>query len=210
MIGRLAAVALLALTLAPWDSAAAAKRACAKPHGYTVEAKTRYAVVYSGPTGDDPVYGCLFSRGRLVELYDAVYNYRLAGRYVAYEQISYEPEGTVYYLLTVRDLRRGTWHTISPSYVHVDGGNQDGEDLGYVSDVVLRKNGSVAWISCYPVYPSDYDCRDQGAPTEVWRRDSRGRKRLDASTEVGLRSLKRRGATITWRHGREMRSAALR
>jgi hypothetical protein len=209
MIGKLAAVTALVLAMTP--SVATAKRACAKPHGYTVEAKTRYAVVYSGPTGDDPSYGCLFSRGRLVELYDAVDNYTLAGRYVAYEQNSYEPEGTVYYLLTVFDLRRRTWHTISPAWIWPDdSGNKDGEDLGYVADVVLRKNGSVAWISCRPVYLADYDCGDVGAPTEVWRRDSHGRKRLDASTGVRLRSLKREGSAITWRHGSKRRTAQLK
>jgi hypothetical protein len=200
-----------AALLAP-ASAEAEHRACAKPHGYTVEAKTRYAIVYSGPTGDDPVYGCLFSRGRLVQLYDADYNYTLAGRYVAYEQVTYEPEGTVYHLLTVFDLRRERWHTISPAWVWPDGGNQDGEDWGLVMDVVLKKNGSVAWISCTPVPVNVYHCRDRDrdTPAEVWRVDSRGRKRLDVAAEIGLHTLVRQGSTITWRHGSKRRTAQLK
>src|SRR3954466_15857482 len=122
-------LALVAVIAAMGGSAEADRHGCKKPRGFHVEVKSKYAVVYSGPTGDDPVYGCLFSRGRLVELYDAVANYTLAGRYVAYEQISYEPEGTVYYLLTVFDLRRRTWHTISPSWIWPEDGNEDGEDL---------------------------------------------------------------------------------
>jgi hypothetical protein len=194
-------------------SAAARHRGCAKPRGYTVEAKTRYAVVYSGPYGDSPVYGCLFSRGRLVRLYDADGNYTLAGRYVAYEQVSYEPEGTVYFLLTVFDLRRRTWHTISPEWIWPDGsGSPDGEDDGLVMDIALRKNGSVAWISCRPIPVNARDCRDRDrdTPAEVWRRDSRGRKRLDVASDIGLHTLVRRGATISWRHGSKRRTAQLK
>jgi hypothetical protein len=209
MIGRPAAIALLALAMAPWGSAAAARRACAKPHGYVVEVKTRYAVVYTQRRGEG-AYGCLFSRGQLVPLYDSVGAWTLAGRYVAFAQVSYYPDGTVYYLFTVVDLRRSAWHLIWPMYELVDGGSGDGEDWAFVTDVVLRKNGSAAWISCRPLTASNHDCRGADEPTEVWRSDTRGRKRLDASTDVGLRSLKRKGSTITWRHGSKARTAQLR
>ena len=194
-------------------SAEARHRSCAKPHGYTVEAKTRYAVVYSGPTADDPVYGCLFSLGKRARLYDVAGDVTLAGRYVAYPQTSYEPDGTIYYLLTVYDLRRRRWHTISSAYVDVSHGNRDGEDSAEVTDVALKKNGSVAWISCAPIFgtPDQNDCfRDPDTPPEVWRTDRRGTKRLDASADLGLRSLKRRGSTITWRHGSTTRTAQLK
>lgn len=209
-MGGLALVAVIAAMAA---SAEADRQGCKKPRGYTVDAKTRYAVVYSGPTADDPVYGCLFSLGKRARLYDVSGDVTLAGRYVAYPQTSYEPDGTVYYLLTVFDLRLRRWHTLSSAYVHVSHGNPDGEDSALVTDVALKKNGAVAWISCYPIFetPNQNDCfRDPDVPPEVWRTDRRGTKMLDASADVGLRSLKRKGLTISWRHGSSRRSAQLK
>jgi hypothetical protein len=210
---RAVLVAAILVATVSAGSAEARDRGCEIPRGYTVDAKTRYAVVYSGPTADDPVYGCLFSLGRRAELYDVDGDVTLAGRYVAYPQTSYEPDGTIYYLLTVFDLRRRRWHTISSAYVNVSHGNRDGEDGGEVTDVALKKNGSVAWISCAPIFgnPDQNDCfRDPDIPPEVWRTDRRGTRKLDTSAELGLRSLKRHGSTITWRHGSTTRTAQLK
>jgi hypothetical protein len=212
MIGRIAGSALVGIALAAALSvgADAAEHRCSKPRGYTVEVKSRYAVVYLG----ENAYGCLFNRGRRVLLYDAIDNFTLAGRYVAYRQDSYDPDGTVYYLFTVFDLRRERWHTISAAYADLPltSASQDAEAEGVITDVALKKNGSVAWISCAPQFPDDSQCRkgDEETPPEVWRTDHRGTKLLDASTAIRLRSLKRTGSRITWRHGGKERTATLK
>jgi hypothetical protein len=84
---------------------------------------------------------------------------------------------------------------------------------GLAKDLVLKKNGSVARISCAPIFATadQSDCyMDPDAPPEVWRTDLRGTKMLDASADIGLRSLKRRGSTITWRDGSALRHAQLK
>ena len=174
-----------------------------------MKTRSRYAIVYVGWHA----YGCLFSRGRRVLLTDAESNYTLAGRYVAYKQVSSDPDGTIYYLFTVFDIRKGRWHTLSDVYERrpLDSPTRDGEDEGIVTDVALRKNGSVAWIACSPGIPDDSRCDgDADTPTEVWRTDHRGTKLLDASTSIRRRSLERDGSRITWRHGGEKRSATLK
>jgi hypothetical protein len=191
--------------------AEASDHGCKLPRGAKVEARTKYAVVYYDRHYRD--WGCLYSLGRRAELYDKGGNVTLAGRYVAYPQTSYEPDGTVYYLVTVFDLRKRSWHSFSSAYVSQPDGNKDGEDSALVPDVALKKNGSVAWISCWPIFgdADQNNCfRDADLPPEVWRTDSRGTKMLDASADIGLRSLKRRGNTITWRRGSHRSTAQLR
>jgi hypothetical protein len=199
------------LAAAGVGSADASHRGCKVPQGGKVKARTKYAVVYYDSRGRD--FGCLFSVGRRAELYDVDGDVTLAGRYVAYPQTSYDPDGTIYYLLTVFDLRRRRWHTLSSAYVQVSHGNQDGEDDALITHVTLKKNGSVAWISCSPIYgsPDNNDCfKDPDIPPEVWRTDHRGTKMLDASADIRLRSLKRRGNAITWRDGSQRRTAQLK
>ena len=207
----IAVVTLLAASTVAAASAEAPHRGCAVPRGAAVVAKTRYAVVYAQDA--EHKYGCLFSRGRRALLFDAESPLLLAGRYVAYEQVSYDPDSTVYYLLTVFDLRRRTAHSFSSLYEEQPPGpnSRESQDPGMAKDLVLKKNGSVAWISCWRFPPGPGGCAiDADTPVEVWRTDSRGTKLLDASTEVRLRSLKRQGSTITWRHGSERRSAQLK
>ena len=204
-------VALLAAGTAVAASAEARHRGCAVPRGDAVEAKTRYAVVYVQDA--EHIYGCLFSLGRRALLFDAEDPLLLAGRYVAYEQVSYDPDSTVYYLLTVFDLRRRTAHSFSSLYEEQPptASSRESQDPGMATDLVLKKNGSVAWISCWRFPPGPGGCAvDADTPAEMWRTDSRGTKLLDASTDVRLRSLKRKGSTITWRHGTERRTARLK
>ena len=208
-------LALVAVVAAMGGSAEADRDGCKVPRGSTVFAKSRYAVVYEDSRGRD--FGCLFSLGRRAELIDANTDYTnpftLAGRYVAYPQTSSEPDGTTFYLLTVFDLRQGGWHTLSGIYADPPDYEVNHESAGIKTDLVLKKNGSVAWISCYP-YLGDTDStncsRGPGFPLEVWRTDRRGTKLLDAYTDVGKRSLKRRGSTISWRHGSKRRTAQLK
>jgi hypothetical protein len=206
--------ALVAVIAAMGGSAEADRDGCKRPRGSTVLAKSKYAVVYEDSRGRD--FGCLFSLGQRAELIDAHTDFTnpftLAGRYVAYPQTSSDPDGTIYYLLTVFDLRQGGWHTLSGIYADPPEDQSRHEDIGIKTDLVLKKNGSVAWISCFPYGDEDStNCRrDPSIPLEVWRTDRRGTKLLDASTDLHKHSLKRRGSTITWRDGSETRTAQLK
>jgi hypothetical protein len=62
---------------------AASTGRCTKPEGYGVVARSREAVVFRRRFGLR-AYGCLRSRGKLVRLFYATGNYKLAGPYVAY------------------------------------------------------------------------------------------------------------------------------
>ena len=84
-------------------------------------------------------YGCLFSLGRRALLFDAETPLLLAGRFVAYEQVSYDPDGSVYYLLTVFDLRRRAASSFSSLYedqppTHL---SRESQDPGMATDLVL-------------------------------------------------------------------------
>lgn len=207
----MAVVALVAMIAAMGGSAEADRDGCKRPRGSTVFARSKYAVVYEDSRGRD--FGCLFSLGQRAELIDAYTDYTnpftLAGRYVAYPQTSQDPDGTEYYLLTVFDLRQGGWHTLSGIYANPP--EPPHQATGIKTDLVLKKNGSVAWISCYP-YMGDIDSTNchRNPPLQVWRTDRRGTKLLDASTELRKHSLKRRGSTITWRDGSKTRTAQLK
>jgi hypothetical protein len=206
-----AAVAAPASMANPATIRAASSSSCHKPRGYVVQAKSHEAVVFRRRSGLR-AYGCLYRRGKLVLLSDAVGNYRLAGRYVAYLLHSSDTEGT-FTRVMVRDLRSGGFRHIEAAYSQLpESRPDDGEADAKVTDLTLKRDGAVAWISCPPSDPGANHCyaSDPEAPYEVWRADSRGRKLLDASDAVGLRSLHREGARITWLRGGEMRSATLR
>jgi hypothetical protein len=207
-----AALALVA-TLAGGPAADAGSTAC-KPRGYVVEAESRDAIVIRRRHGSR-VYGCLLSRGRLVRLNDAFGPYALAGRYVAYFAVPNDDPATgPYNLLTVRNLANGNIRRVVAAYVPQPetSAGRDGETPAAITDIVLKRNSSVAWISCRPPDPNSSDCfpRDPDTPFQVWRADRRGRKLLDSSETIRLRSLRREGHRISWRRGDEVRTATLR
>jgi hypothetical protein len=85
-----------------------------------------------------------------------------------------------------------------------------GESQGAVTDLTLKRNASVAWISCF-----GYSTRScSNAPYQVWRADRRAGKweheLLEESSDIQPRSLRRQDSTITWRRGEATRSASLR
>ena len=71
-------------------------------------------------------------------------------------------------------------------------------------DVVLKRNGSTAWISEDQRQDETYE------PPSVWRLDSNGRRRLDSGDGIERESLTRRGSTIYWRRDGRVVSAPLR
>jgi hypothetical protein len=72
-----------------------------------------------------------------------------------------------------------------------------------VDRLVLKRNGSVAWI----VSTNSLGTHQRGVG--VRRADARGRALLDAGTAIGIQSLRLTGSTLHWRHGGQTRTASL-
>jgi hypothetical protein len=175
-----------------------------------VKTKTREAVVFTNRNGYK-AYACLYRRGELVRLSGAVGPYRLAGNYVAYFLSFYEIESGPIYRVMVRDLRTGRFRHVEAAYSDLPAPEDDdyGESAAKIKGLVLKRNGSVAWLSCFTDEPGRCRGPAEYVEWEAWRADTRGRKLLDASADVRLRSLRLEGSTLTWRHGTEARTATL-
>jgi hypothetical protein len=71
-------------------------------------------------------------------------------------------------------------------------------------DLVVKDNGSVAWIVLQGKYfDANYRLR------EVWAEDSTGRRLLDSGSDIDKGSLTLVGSTLTWVRGGATRSATL-
>lgn len=176
--------------------------------------RTHHAkTVLQGPTGrvfwrrawDDQggdgwmkvAYGCLFSVDEAFRLGQDddddsdLKLFRLAGPYVAFERE--ECSMGCGFSVHVHDLRDGTELREAPRY-------PGDASFGRVSDLELKDNGSVAWISGAPPYTA-------GAPV-VWAYDSLGWRQLDGGN-VSPESLTLNGSILTWVNDGVTRSAVL-
>ena len=150
-------------------------------------------------------YGCLYSVGRRIELGldddadsgDGGYKelFRLSGPYTAYQH-GCTSEGC-YPALSVVDLRDGREVRTSKPVMSPTG------DWIYwaasATDLVLKPNASVAWIS---------DAEGRGP--EVWAFDGVSHRRLDAGMLIQKKSLELNGSSVQWKNGDQWRSAPLR
>lgn len=78
------------------------------------------------------------------------------------------------------------------------------ESFKVVDSIVVKSDGSVAWISEVTSVVSHRPY------LEVHRLDSRGEAILDTGSGITTRSLRLRGSTLTWRDGSRTRTASLR
>jgi hypothetical protein len=207
------AAAVLAAVL---PSAAIAATTCraSTAKGAKLVVASRAAVVYrrveTGPgvVGDRPIYyGCLYARDKPRQLNvfhdfnDYFGPWALAGRYVAFAYDIEEAAGAeANDEIKVRDLKTGRW--LPGSF------GTEGSAVGEasVAALVLKPNGSVAWIASY--------YKDSVRRFQVWalEKASDGEKRkLDEGKAVRPRSLalSANGKTVYWRNGGETRSEAL-
>lgn len=128
-------------------------------------------------------------------------NLRLAGRFVAY---SPSLNGVK---LTVRNLRSGR-------VVHNEAaGDLKRPALGFLTDVKLKRTGSLAWIvRLTPIdgplapYPT---LADRQPNYQVFKADRAGRALLDSGLDIAPGTLRLSGATVSWTKGGATRSAAL-
>ena len=175
----LVAAGLTAAFVAAAGGPAEARRAtaCAKV-GTTVTA-TKYARVFRqrGRT-----HACRYRTGRRFLLGgDTVHNVRLAGRYVGYSRAVTGAAGRK---ITVRELRRGR-------VVH--DARAAALPPSLITDLRLKRNGSVAWIAQItpldaPLHP--YGMGDPRPNYEVRKADRAGKALLDRGREVAPGSLR--------------------
>ena len=197
-------IVLTGLVLLAAEQPAEARNTCPKPRGYTQVAVSGEARVFER---GESAYGCHVSRDRVVGLGIAGFDYWLSGKFVLRWWIfcceaSEGPE----YTIATSDLRTGDFGRVLAAWDPVD---ESGEAL--VTSAVLARNGSFAWIACRPDNADEHCIGSLDAGYRLWRVDRRGTHLLD-ETEGGppLRSLRRDGRRITWRHGAERRSATLK
>ena len=112
----------------------------------------------------------------------------LNDRHVAWtEYYQDERDGTESTSLSARNLRTGAWRLLVLD-----------DHAERVTDVVLRRDGAIAWIE------------EAGGVRSVRRRLRAKTVLLDEGTQIGPRSLRRRGDRVHWRNGHRARSAHLR
>ena len=204
----LAATSSVAAGLGRVDEARGGPSRC-KPADSRTLAKSSEARVFAW-RGE--IYGCVYSIGRRVNLrcpssgpddcFSSEYPdrvYALAGRYVAYPQDFTNPDiGETERRLIVTDLRRGRERrSIAPVF------DRSSPDRPVIEQIVLKRNGSVAWLA--RGYSLDRDAQTR----EAYRMDRRGRVRLDEGPDIVKRSLRLRKRTLSWLKSGVRRTATL-
>jgi hypothetical protein len=132
---------------------------------YDVEQQTKFDVLFSKVVqGDRFFYGCAFSSERARRLpgqscceVDVVSGFQLQGRYVAYRSLNQEPAATqANDTLYVYDVKTGQ---IKVQATAVPPANTS--QSSFISSIVVKANGSVAWIGGLQTGPSEADYQVQ-------------------------------------------------
>jgi len=187
-----------------------------------VLASDAQAEVYSVAHSASPVlYGCTYGSGRIYRLGPIAYRYQtkyteegfyglshevLAGPVVAYEEISNQLGcGFCHWAVIVRDLRTGRVLRREPTGMPVNPGLEENFGVGPVRAIVLKSDGSVAWIA---------DARGaEGRPSEggyqVHASDASGGRLLATGEDIEPDSLALAGSTIYWTQAGRPSSASL-
>lgn len=177
---------------------------------YDVEQQTKFEVLFSKVVqGDRFFYGCAFSSEHARRLpgqscceTDVASGFQLQGRYVAYGSLNQEPAspravGTLY----LYDVKTGQIKAQEPAAQSV---NTPGST--FVSSIVVKANGSVAWIGGLQSGPGPTDYQVQTEDTTAT-----GPVTVDHGTDVAPNSLAKAsdGLSIYWTRGGVAKNAAL-
>jgi hypothetical protein len=201
-----AATLALGLALVPAGaSAAKAKRTCYPAHSTTLAATKSVRVYqtrgFTRETKTHATYGCLLSAKRphrfvVLDFPEGYEHITIAGRFVAYAAYSdcaadyCNPNAVM-----VQDLKTGRQTFAEGTVVAV----------AHVSDLVLRSDGTVAWIQ------TSYD--DNGSVKPGFDVVAGGAGRtpavLGSGADVAPGSLALAGRTVYWTQAAQPRSAAL-
>lgn len=218
---RLLGLMAVCLALAPAAPAGAGRTRC--PTAHTV-LRSADGVIFtrsgSDPRGTTLYYGCLFRTKKVYRLGqrgdfgdNAVHrtSLRLAGRFVAYEQDWGSGAGGALNTISVRNLRTGV-------VVHQAEVSRRGADFGdHVSDVALKRSGSVAWIAQIFDQGANRASAEVRAVTRATRKPHAAGPILDAPQElatgpdIGAASLvlSRDATRVRWDQAGEIRTAPL-
>jgi hypothetical protein len=189
----LVAFGALLLSIAP-AAQAIHRRAECRPRGTVVTANAVAIVWRRGPRDSHETFVCVWRTGRTRSLgtFDdpggGTYEFRLGGRYLAYDdQICDHTLGCSGGIKVVDLVKR---RVLRDSVAPPDG--------GIVTALVLNRNGSAAWI------------RSVGDGWDVHRLDSAGETVLDRGSAIGRYSLALAGSTLYWTNAGTARSAPIK
>jgi hypothetical protein len=201
-----AAVAALLAVLSAADARSGSADRCLALHKRLVAVDAR-AQVFLAPAflGNLDVYGCAAGHrpyliGRFPECAGssgchAVQRETLAGATLAYEELTTTLNEDVRFVV-VRDLRsRRVFHRVPSAAPRPPAAGP-----GNVTAMVVKANGSAAWIVEVFSDPSEYEVRAV---------DRAGARRLALGTDVRPRSLALAGSTLYWTQGGKPFSATL-
>ncbi|MFL5895381.1 MAG: calcium-binding protein [Thermoleophilaceae bacterium] len=180
-----------------------------RPPGSNTLATTATARVFSLTVERETyTYGCLLGVRGLMELggmsefgdSDFVDLLQLAGPYAGFAY-SYQGPASSYTQVHVVDLRSG-------AVVHVGGAGPDnGDDNGAVTDLVMKPNGSVAWIGAGLTWNAA--TRQNERVTIVGKIDTGGYAELDRGDDIDAGSLRLDGSALSWTNAGRPRTATL-
>lgn len=124
---------------------------------------------------------------------------RIAGRYAAWAHADFCTAIARFYIFR-RDLSTGRHLRGEPTGTGPCAGPQQCSDIGIgrPSQIVLDSRASVAWIA------------GDNRVDEVWRFDSRGRRRLARGADIDRNFLQLRAHVLTWRQAGTLHHASLR
>ena len=216
----LALALVLGLAAGPRAHAGGARQ-CPNRHGHVMLAN-REAEVYVRRQGEGPhgglqpkeIVGCAYAKGRVyefgpppcprcVEPEAEVRSVIVVGHFVAYEFYGPaenlplpEPQGGSQEVLVV-DLLNGRVVHREPTGPALEPG---GTGRGPARTIVLKRNGSVAWINSFNTSPGEF---------EVHIADRRGRRAAASGPTIEPLSLRLRGNRIYWSQAGHTMSAPL-
>jgi hypothetical protein len=157
-------------------------------------------------------YGCLFARGARVGLSSDTGiepGVALAGPLVgyAYDSCDIESCETSVVVADLRDESNGLNRSVAAN----------ARGTGHVPALRMRANGAIAWVTCpsnrEPTFIGVGQCRrgtSKRKEVYAWNAHDRRPRRLEVSSRIDPGSLRLRGSRLTWRNGRQLRTARLR
>lgn len=181
--------------------------ACGASRGHVVAHSKKVRVYWVSDDGERAYRACEQPRGRPVALglgaMDSGYpeKFQIAGRFLAYgDGLIDRHTGDADYRVHVLDVhRRADRWAWAFGLAQVPGRPADDLDL---RGIHLRPNGAVAFL----VGPIDLNGGAAYA-SQVWMAEpGRGRRLLDSSLDIDLKSFAVTGRQITWRHGSDTRT----
>ena len=177
---------------------------------YDLEQQTKFEVLFSKVVqGDRFFYGCAFSSEHARRLpgqscceVDVASGFQLQGRYVAYRSLNQEPAATqANDTLYVYDVKTGQIKVQEPAVPPVNTSNST-----LISSIVVKANGSVAWIGGLQTGSGQVDYQVQ-----IDDSTGTGPVTVDQGDDIAAASLGKAsdGLSIYWMRGGVAKNASL-